>query len=299
MNMLRLQRKSRGWLPDPPDSRDYCIGGDVPQEVAELVVCLRQFSRASASRPERVDLRDHFEDEQWPVRNQEQFNTSSVFATVGLVEFFERIAYDRELAPSHAYLYCMARRMADARGDCGVSLRNCLRALRRFGLPPERYWPYDGEHIASDPLDPFLYSYARDYANLYYARVGPQKQSGKKTLRCVRSMLAAGFAVSCGFAIPNRLPDEGAVPYRPDVHEIADGQSVVLVGYDDKLRIGSERGALLFRNSWGPEWGEQGYGWLPYVYVTERLAGDFWTLLRREWIEAGLATRRFSCPDFL
>ncbi|MGD9854412.1 MAG: C1 family peptidase [Planctomycetaceae bacterium] len=297
--MLKLQRQGRGWLPDPPDSRDYIMGGDVPGDVAAMIVWLRQFSRPNAKRPECVDLRRLFEDEQWPVHDQQEFNTSPVFASVGLVEYFERIAHDRELTPSYAYLYCMSRRIADSRGDCGVSLRNCFRALRRFGLPPDRYWPYDNEHVTCDPVDPFLYSFARDYAQTYYVRVGPQKLSGKKTLRAVRSMLAAGFAVACGFATPNRLPDEGAVPYRPDVHEITTGQAVVLIGYDDTRRIGSETGALLFRNSWGPEWGEDGYGWLPYVYVTERLAGDFWTLLRREWIETGLATRRFSCPAFL
>jgi len=297
--MLNVQRLGRGWLPDPPDSRDDVIAGDVPNDVAEMIAWLRQFSRPHATRPERVDLRQHLEDGHWRVHNQGEFNTSSVFASVGLVEYFERIAHDREVAPSYAFLYGMARKIADAQGDCGASLRNCFRAMRRFGVPPERYWPYDDEHLTSEPLDPFLYSFARDYAHVHYLRASPSKVSGKKTLRAVQSMLAAGFAVACGFATPNRLPEGGDVPYRPDVHEIAAGQAVVLVGYDDRRRIGSETGALLFRNSWGPEWGEDGYGWLPYVYVIERLAGDFWTLLRREWIEAGLATRRLTCPDFL
>lgn len=297
--MLNLQRQSRGWLPDPPDSRDYVIAGDVPNDVAEMVVWLRQFSRPNAKSPDRIDLRQHFEDLHWAVHDQGEFNTSSVFASLGLVEFFERIAHDRELSPSYAFLYCMARRIVDARGDCGASLRNCFRAMRRFGIPPQRYWPYDREHLSSEPLDPFLYSFGRDFASVHYLRLNPPRHSGKRTLRTVKSMLAAGFAVACGFATPNRLPDGGDVPYRPDVHEITSGQAVVLVGYDDRRRIGSETGALLFRNSWGKDWGQDGYGWLPYVYVVERLASDFWTLMRREWIEAGLATRRFTCPDFL
>ncbi len=294
-----LQRRGRGWLPDPPDSRDFTIGDDVPQGIAEMVVWLRQFSRPNAHIPRRVDLRELFEDESWKVHDQGEYNTSSVFASMGLIEFFERISHDREIVPSYAYLYSMSRRIADAQGDCGVPLRNCFRALRRFGVPPERYWPYDAAHLSGEPLDPFLFSFSRDFARVSYVRVSSPKRSGKKSLRAVRSMLAAGFAVACGFATPNRLPDDGDVPYRPDVHEITTGQAVLLIGYDDLRRIGAETGALLFRNSWGAEWGADGYGWLPYSYVTQRLAGDFWTLLGREWVEAGLATRRFRCPDFL
>jgi C1A family cysteine protease len=62
---------------------------------------------------------------------------------------------------------------------------------------------------------------------------------------------------------------------------------VVAVGYDDSRRIRSDKGALLVRNSWGPDWGEAGYGWLPYSYVKRRLAMDFWTVLKPAWLRSG------------
>ena len=47
------------------------------------------------------------------------------------------------------------------------------------------------------------------------------------------------------------------------------------------------RGALLFRNSWGPSWGDKGYGWLPYEYVLRGLAIDWWVLLEEKWVNTG------------
>jgi C1A family cysteine protease len=32
---------------------------------------------------------------------------------------------------------------------------------------------------------------------------------------------------------------------------------------------------------------DKGYGWLPYEYVLEGLADDWWSLLKGEWIDTG------------
>jgi C1A family cysteine protease len=135
-----------------------------------------------------------------------------------------------------------------------------------------------------------LYSFAAEYRSIRYLRLDLRNSHGARTLDLVRAFLAAGFPVAFGFPVPASITTDGDIPYRPAIDSIRGGQAVVCVGYDNR-RLGAARGALLVRNSWGREWGEAGYGWLPYRYVEEQLASDFWTLLEPDWMSSGEFSR--------
>lgn len=45
------------------------------------------------------------------------------------------------------------------------------------------------------------------------------------------------------------------------------GHAVLIVGYDDEQKV------FMFKNSWGPQWGEQGYGFVTFDHV-DRFSAD-------------------------
>jgi C1A family cysteine protease len=276
--MAHFAPQGFGWLPSAPDFRDY--GPDTPRVVA-LLKRLVQNGESDEARPTSVDLRDYFVE----VEDQLELGASTAHACIGLVQYFERRANGRLLRPSRLFLYQNALRLSGMAADCGANLRTALEAMIACGVPPERFWPYKPEKLAAQP-DGFLYSFREPYGDLIYVRLDNRKSSGGRNLQVIKAFLAAGFPAAFGFSVPNSLTSDGNIAYRPTFDSALGGQAMVAVGYDDRWLRGS-RGALLVRSSWGPAWGEDGYGWLPYAYVEEQLAMDFYTLLHRHWIDSG------------
>ena len=282
--MAGLEIRGMGWHRDLKDARDYHAAHPLVREMLNPLDPSRSKRRRH---PTSVDLREYLPCAQ----DQGILNTSTAFAVLALVGYFEARTCGRVLSASRLFLHQMALKLLRLRGNANIDLRTTFKALVRFGTPPEAYWPYDANHFQLDPTDAFLFSFSRDYETIRYLRL--DTSDGDRTLHLVKSFLAAGFALVFGFSVPGSLTTEADIGYRPHFDSILGGQAVLAVGYDDSRRIASDTGALLFRSSWGVQWGEHGYGWLPYSYVTNQSAVDFWTALRPEWVKTGV----LSQPD--
>jgi C1A family cysteine protease len=95
-----------------------------------------------------------------------------------------------------------------------------------------------------------------------------------------------------GFPSFEKSNVKGGIPYPCEKESAEWGHAVVAVGYHDSIKIKNMNcskettGALLIRNSWGTAWGDEGYGWIPYEYVLNNLAMDFWSLLGLDWVDS-------------
>ncbi len=283
-----------GWIPDLPDVRDYTTQHPLVRPMLRKVG-LSPASGKPGARKKKVaasaDLR------QWcsPVEDQGGLGSCTAQAGVGMLEYYERRAFSKHIDASRLFLYKATRNLMHEEGDSGAYLRTTIGAMVLFGIPPEEYWPYVEADVDKEPTA-FCYAFAHNYQAISYYLLDPPGTTAAALLGAIKEHLAAGIPSVFGFTVYDSMSEaekDGKIPFPQTGERVVGGHAVMAAGYDDRLEIGSgsgkkgTKGALLIRNSWGSAWGEDGYGWLPYEYVTQGLAVDWWGLLKSEWIDTG------------
>jgi C1A family cysteine protease len=246
------KKHSYNWIPDIPDKRDLLY------QAAKI---------PKISMPKSVDLRPNCS----KVEDQGDLGSCTANASVAALEYLENVnkkdIYE-DLSRLFVY-YCTRKLQNTIKYDSGASLRTTIKALVKYGACPEDVYPYDIMKFKTKPPEQCFYV-ANDHKVMQYMRLS--------TLRDMKICLASGYPFVFGFSVYESFESDDVantgiaqLPTKND--SLLGGHAVLGVGYDDVTQ------RFLIRNSWGEDWGNNGYFTLPYDYLADRdLSDDFWVI---------------------
>ena len=225
--------------------------------------------------PGTVDLRT-IEGAFPPAFNQGNINSCTANAVSAAI-YFDMIKQDAShpFVPSRLFIYYEERVLNNTLNEekygvigATVSMKNCIDAVHNKGYCSEKTWPYETTKLYTKP-SPLAYDSA-EYHHTY------QYQWLKTDLEHLKDCLANGYPFVFGISIYESFESattksSGIVSMPAATEKKLGGHALLAVGYDD------EKQQFIFRNSYGGNWGDGGYGFMPYAFM-QQYGFSFWEI---------------------
>jgi len=246
-----IKYRLNGWKPDLPDHRDLLYKSKVIRWPL----------------PTRVDLENLCSS----IENQGHIGSCTACASTSAAEALYLRSNTTVLHLSKLFVYYATRvwiERKDPSADAGSFIRDAMKAMATYGSCDESLWPYKPNDYGEAPTQEAKDDAKTRLIDKYYRCVN---------FRAILQSLSERYPVVGGFSFPKagfsaEVRKTGIIPYPKPMDPIAGGHAVLFVGYDFRKKT------IKFANSWGRDWGDRGYGYLPFDFITNGMARDFWTI---------------------
>lgn len=244
--------RGTGWLPQPPDPRDYPLAQWHPELMASPLKAL----------PRKASLRGRL-----PIRDQRQTNSCVGFA---VTRAFEHALLRLGIAAgspdwNEFFAYYNARLLMGGNWvnmDQGAYIRDGIKGLAQYGLCKETL------HPSYQPLvKPSQQAYSEAFKNKiarYFAV--------PKDIMQIKTLLAAEIPVVVGFNVYGNYMNQPGGRWPDPVGPIQSGHAVLVEGYNDDH---GDPWQVEEAGSWNVNFGDAGYHWMKWDYLIGQGA-DFW-----------------------
>lgn len=205
-----------------------------------------------------------------PVKDQGNRGTCVAFASCAALEAFGSVPDDlSEQDAYHAFMMAEARR---CHGTDGIRTTNAATYLHNTRICTENYWPYQpvkstvncpgATHRPAAAASHALYGIQSSALIESTAETGPSIRN----TAYLESLLSAGRNIVLGTHVAWDGADAGGIL---DVVLTAGGEPAPSRGGHAMLIVGYNHAQEYFivKNSWGSDWGHNGYAYLSYDYI--------------------------------
>ena len=212
-----------------------------------------------------VDLRNFCS----PIENQGNLGSCTGQAIAGAIELLNK-RNGKPTDVSRLFIYYYERLLTGTVNyDSGAYIRDGIKATNKYGTSLENYWPYDIKKYKQEPI----IEAKNDALNRKVTRY-------EKILDingCIDA-LSNGYPVIIGFYVYEsfmsmNVAKTGIIPY-PNIkrEKLLGGHAVLIVGYNKIKKV------FIVRNSWGANWGDNGYFYMPFDILKPDMSSDYWII---------------------
>lgn len=236
------------WVPDRLDTRDY------------------RYIPTNKSTKNIVDLRRDCS----PIEDQGNLGSCTGQAIAGAIELLNK-RNGKHNDISRLFIYYYERELiGTVNYDSGAYIRDGIKVTNKKGAPLEKLWPYNIGQFKTKPVPAAINDAEKRKVTLYERVMDHQG--------CMNA-ITNGYPVTIGFYVYSSFESRqvskfGIMPYPNTKRErLLGGHAVLLVGYDKTKQV------YIARNSWGPQWGDKGYFYMPFQVIQNKgMSSDFWII---------------------
>jgi hypothetical protein len=205
-----------------------------------------------------------------PVYEQKGLNCSTALAIASVIEYIQNIKeFNTSFVPSKLFLFYLGRYPDFIQHNKGFSIKYLLDQINKYGIASEKEYRFMPElYTKRLKLD---LSDRRYYQGLMtYKKVSKDINTMKVCLSIHKKPVIFGFAVYESFNETMKWDNDMKMPFPDKSEKLIGFQTGVCVGYSSK------KSAFLIRNSWGPNWKDEGYFFMSFDYFLSPNCDDLW-----------------------
>lgn len=202
-----------------------------------------------------VSLKEYFT----KIKDQGQIGACTVFAIASIYEYILKRNSEEEADLSESFVYYNVRHLEGKElEDTGSSFQDVIASIGEQGICTESLHPYTRSLSEAPSDEAYLDGETRRITKAMNVNVA---------LDDIKSAIQEGYPVAISLKIFDSFKATLGFVRRPSDEEIESGDfgyhAMVVVGYSDDTKF------FLVRNSWGEHFGDKGYCYIPYSYISD------------------------------